>query len=300
MKYPEWTQAVNAARHIAKVIERHLAHTHTPHEGRLRHSAARAPSREPCDLHARHADVASIGTTQNDVTRMMILDIRKGKCAKRSGPYQVGTAISKNDAAMLQKLCSQAPQTSQEDLCATPDCQSGLAPDAEGRRPVVLPPISSSRNTGPLGKAGDDDCGHANDGGAHVVRDNNRVSGTSPPAPQRGRGSAGHRRRPPPDQELFGKTAPDPEEFGISCVKLFHELRRMRGESVLNIGPVHTWPLHLKHVTLVDLDTMGAVQVEHPETQQHLTAAFQLTHPERFAGFVTAGPSRSQKNRLMT
>jgi hypothetical protein len=148
MKYPEWTQAVNAARHIDKVIERHLAHTHThtPHEGRLRHSAARAPSREPCDLHVRHADVASIGMTQNDVTTMMILDIRKGKCAKRSGPCQVRTAICKNDAEMLQKLCSQAPQTSQEDLCATPNCQGDPAPDAEGFRFVVLSPISLSRS----------------------------------------------------------------------------------------------------------------------------------------------------------
>lgn len=62
----------------------------------------------------------------------------------------------------------------------------------------------------------------------------------------------------------------------------------MRGEPAVEMGPVHTWPLHLKRVTLADLDKVRAMRVTRDETREYLVAAFQFLQPERFAGLVTS------------
>lgn len=121
-KHPEWTQAVNAARRIARAIERHPAPA--LNEGDYETTRRMLRQGDPTtyllatlmwQASARPGDVVQLtpqrvhlGATENEVTKL-ILDIREGKSAKRSGPYQVGTAISKSDAELLQKLCNQAP-----------------------------------------------------------------------------------------------------------------------------------------------------------------------------------------------
>ncbi|KAK7199555.1 hypothetical protein NESM_000933800 [Novymonas esmeraldas] len=121
-KYPEWTQAVNAARRIARAIERHPAPALTKtHYETTRHVLRQSntptylfatlmwqASARPGDIIQLTPQRVHLGTTEKDVTKV-VLDIREGKSAKRSGPYQVGTAIAKSDAELLQKMCSQAP-----------------------------------------------------------------------------------------------------------------------------------------------------------------------------------------------
>jgi hypothetical protein len=116
-----------------------------------------------------------------------------------------------------------------------------------------------------------------------------------PPAHLGGRNGLGQRLRKPLEADHIGAKAPDAAELGVTLEAVIGEIRRLQGLPPIEISERDTWPAHLKHATLVNIEAVKTLPLHHPEIRPYLVECLKYLEPEIFKGHTTPRTIRSTR-----